>query len=191
MKMSRTILLTLSLSFAVLGQTSVSAQEPFDLKVMSYRWGVVSSTTFNQNPGYGADASTPQDDRNRKERVTNIEETNIDRKYSPTQPRTNNDRYRQQKVEQKVDRLDAYAYVKNTGDKTIKAVSWRYVFYADSKYQKEVKHFSFNNKLDLPPGGQKNLIKQGVDAGPTPFDKVFIDAIEYADRSKWQRSNLK
>lgn len=191
MKMVATILLKLSLCACALAQTPFGTQQAPDIKVLNYRWGVVHSTTFKQNPGYGADASTPQDDRNRKEGVSKMEEIAINRQYSPDTPRINSDRYRQRKVEQRVDRVDSYAYVRNTGDKTIKAVSWRYVFYADSNYEKEVKHFSFRNKTDLTPGGQRNLVKQVVEPAATPYQNVVIDIIEYADGSKWQRSDLK
>jgi hypothetical protein len=192
MRILASILLAISLGAALLAQTPVGAQQPPDIEVMSFKWGVPHTTTFSQNPGYGADASTPKDDRNRKEPITEIERSAEANQYRIDPSKSGSPGgIRQRKVEQTVDRFETYLYVKNSGDKRIKAISWRYIFYTDWKYQKEVKHYTFRGKTDILPGELKTLIKPVVDRASTRYHSVLIDHIEYADGSKWQRTESK
>ena len=163
----------------------IKQQSP-ELEVLDYKWAVPHSTTFHQNPGFSADASNPREDRNRREPLNDIERTQDQNRKagdsSITAPPPRGDR----KVEQTVTRLDTYAHIKNTGNKRIKAISWSYVFYADVYYQREVKRHSFRSKVDISPGQESNLIKQVSGPGPTRYQKVLINQIEYSDGSKWQ-----
>jgi hypothetical protein len=183
MKLLATILLAFSLVASLLARTPVDRQQPPDVAVLTYDWGVPHSTTFKQNPGYSADSSTPRDDRNRREREPETQTTTLGSSRHPGDlppPR-------QRKVEQTVTRLETYARVKNTGDKRIKSISWRYMFYADQNGRQEVKRYDFRSKADILPGEEKTLVKQVVDRAPTRYQSVVIDKIEYSDGSKWQR----
>jgi len=87
----------------------------------------------------------------------------------------------------------AKASLKNTGAKSIKAVSWDYVF-TDKANQKEVKRFKIQSKQQIPPGETVTLLK---DIGLDPEEDtrqlgqskqaVEITRIEYTDGSVWRK----
>jgi len=83
--------------------------------------------------------------------------------------------------------------LKNSGAKTIKSVSWDYVF-ADAKDQKELKRYKLQSRQQILPGQTQAVSR---DVGLDPKDNtqhisigkqsVEITRIEYADGSVWQR----
>lgn len=87
----------------------------------------------------------------------------------------------------------AKVIIKNKGAKTIKAVSWDYVF-TDAKEQKELKRYNLQTKQQLLPGEMRTLTR---DVGLDPKDNtrhvmtgrqsVEITKIEYTDGSVWRR----
>ena len=87
----------------------------------------------------------------------------------------------------------AKATLKNTGAKTIKAVSWDYIF-ADAKEQKELRRYKLQSKQQVLPGETQTLIR---DVGIDPKDNtrhistgkqsIEITKIEYTDGSVWRR----
>lgn len=186
MKLLAAILLGFSVAATLSARAPINRQQPLDVAVLAYDWGVPHKTTFKQNPGYGADSSTPREDRNSKERDPQSEGTNVSPTSRPPGD-ANLPPTRQRKVEQTVMRLETSARVKNTGQKRIKAISWRYTFYADEKGREEVKHYDFRSKADILPGEEKTLVKQVVDRAPARYQSVLIDKIEYSDGSTWER----
>jgi hypothetical protein len=87
----------------------------------------------------------------------------------------------------------AKATLKNTGSKTIKAVSWDYVF-TDTKEQKELKRYSLQSKQQILPNETQTLMR---DVGLDPKENtrhistgkqgIDITKIEYTDGSVWRR----
>ncbi len=83
--------------------------------------------------------------------------------------------------------------VKNTGTKTITALTWDYLFF-DSEGVEQVGQHTFRQRVKIAPGKSVELIGHSsspptrvVDAGKTHQEDVSIRLIEYADGSFWQR----
>lgn len=99
-------------------------------------------------------------------------------------------------------RFETYFYqvkVKNTGDKTIRAVAWEYVF-IDPETKKDINRFVCLNKVKINPGKSGDLIMSAstppsnlidarkADKGQQRFiEQIVISRIEYSDGSVWQR----
>ena len=87
----------------------------------------------------------------------------------------------------------AKATLKNTGTKTIKAVSWDYVF-TDEKEHKELKRYRLQSKQPILPGETQTLTA-GVGLDPkdksrhiaTGKQSVEITKLEYADGTVWKK----
>ena len=99
----------------------------------------------------------------------------------------------------KVARMNIYVFkymakvtLKNTGAKTIKAISWEYVF-ADPESGKEIKRFKIQSEQQILPGAAETL---GKSIGLSPKEdtrsltsgkqSVLITRIEYTDGSTWR-----
>jgi hypothetical protein len=88
----------------------------------------------------------------------------------------------------------AKATLKNTGAKTIKAVSWDYIF-TDAKERKELKRYKLQSKQQLLPG-ETQLLTRDVELDPkdntryitTGKQSIEITRIEYTDGSVWKSS---
>jgi hypothetical protein len=87
----------------------------------------------------------------------------------------------------------AKATLKNTGEKTIKTISWDYVF-ADAKEQRELKRYRLQSKQRVLPGETQTLVRDiGIDPKEntrhisTGKQSVEIIKLEYADGSAWRR----
>lgn len=85
------------------------------------------------------------------------------------------------------------ATLKNAGAKTIKIVSWDYVF-TDAKEQKELKRYKLQSKQQILPG-ETQLLSRDVELDPkdntrhmTGKQSVEITRIEYTDGSVWKSS---
>ena len=100
----------------------------------------------------------------------------------------------------KVSRKNVYVFkytakvlLKNTGLKTIKAVSWDYVF-TDANAQKELKRYAFQSKQQILPNETQTLLR---DVGLDPKEntrhisigKQGVELIksEYTDGSVWRQ----
>lgn len=87
----------------------------------------------------------------------------------------------------------AKATLKNTGARTIKAVSWDYIF-TDAKEQKELKRYRLQSKQQILPGETQLLTR---DVGLDPKDSarhiaigkqsIEITRIEYTDGTVWRQ----
>jgi hypothetical protein len=87
----------------------------------------------------------------------------------------------------------AKATLRNAGLKTIKSLSWDYVF-VDGKDQKELKRHKLQSKVQILPGETQTLAKEvGLDPKEstvyinTGKQQVEIVRIEYTDGSVWRR----
>ncbi|MBA2733988.1 MAG: hypothetical protein H0U54_14045 [Acidobacteria bacterium] len=87
----------------------------------------------------------------------------------------------------------ARAALKNTGTKTIKTVSWDYIF-TDAKDQKELKRYRLQSKQQVLPGETQTLTRD-IELDPKENTRhitigkqsVEITRIEYTDDSNWRR----
>jgi hypothetical protein len=78
---------------------------------------------------------------------------------------------------------ETYALVRNTGSKTVKFVTWQYVFYADAKHERELRRFRFRTKQKLEPGEMKFLTTTVGEKALSSFGEVIIEAVEFEDGS--------
>jgi hypothetical protein len=83
--------------------------------------------------------------------------------------------------------------LKNTGTKTIKTVSWDYIF-TDANEQKELKRYKLQSRQQVLPGETQTLTR-GVELDPkdnmrhitTGKQSIEITRIEYTDGSVWRK----
>ena len=90
-------------------------------------------------------------------------------------------------------KYSAKAVLKNTGAKTIKAISWDYVF-KDAESGKEIKRFKIQSKQQILPNESQTLVKEifiAPDEDTRPLSSarqsVEVARIEYTDGSVWKR----
>lgn len=83
---------------------------------------------------------------------------------------------------------ETHALVRNTGTRTVKSVTWSYVFYEDAARTKELGRAQFATKEKIGPGEMKFLTEQVAKAAPTAYGDVVIDRVEYADGAVWTRT---
>lgn len=91
----------------------------------------------------------------------------------------------------------ARATLKNTGTKTIKTVSWDYIF-TDAKEPKELKRYKLQSRQQVLPGEAQTLMR---DVALDPEDNtqhittgkqsIEITRIEYTDGSVWRNQEKK
>jgi len=95
------------------------------------------------------------------------------------------------------------AKVKNTGQKTIRMISWVYSF-IDPATESEVSQRRFTSTVDIRPGKSANVAgisttppirvvhasKSSKETRDKYAERVTLDRIEYADGSFWQRPEL-
>jgi len=74
---------------------------------------------------------------------------------------------------------EAYVLVRNAGSKTVKSVTWAYVFYEDKDRQREMRRVQFQSKERVKPGEMKFLSASVDDDAPTPFGAAVITHVEY------------
>ena len=74
------------------------------------------------------------------------------------------------------------------GTRTIKNVTWDYIFYSDEAHAKELRRFQFETKETLKPGEMKFLTQNVDEPALSPFDDVVVQKIQYDDGSTWERA---
>lgn len=82
------------------------------------------------------------------------------------------------------------ALLRNTGQKAIKSVTWKYLFYKDEKRTKVVRSYRFHSGKRIEPGASVR-VKESVAASSEPrqwtnYQAVQIIRIKYADGTVWQ-----
>jgi len=80
----------------------------------------------------------------------------------------------------------AEATAHNSGSRTIKAIVWDYVFFADAGMSQELYRYQIISKKKLKPGETKVL--KGIVWSPSrsPYQQAYLRRIEYADGTVWQ-----
>lgn len=86
------------------------------------------------------------------------------------------------------------ALFRNTGTKTIKSVTWEYLFFKDATETELLKIHTSRAKTVLLPGASVRLRKQGYDLPPllpirkintAPYKKARVIQIQFADGTIW------
>lgn len=83
----------------------------------------------------------------------------------------------------------------NVGQKVIKSVTWKYVFYKDEQRTQELASRKFSSNKTIKPGESERL-KASVLALSEPrqltdYQGVIVVRIEYADRTIWSAGKPK
>jgi hypothetical protein len=169
--MTRYVMFILTLIFAlvsavpqVAATNNAALNASKDLVVSDFYWGRVTSRTFVNQP-----MSTSSDP---------WERPRIRRRFGSAPPAV-------------ILQRETYALVRNVGTRTIKFVTWDYVFYADAKHERETQRFQFRSKDTIQPGEMKFLSESVRESAPTVHGDVVIERIEYDDGSSWQRASAK
>ena len=86
------------------------------------------------------------------------------------------------------------ALLRNTGQKTIKSVTWKYLFYKDEKRTEVVGSYRFHSGTRIEPGASVRL-KESVAATSEPrqrtnYQAVNIIRVKYADGTVWQAAEI-
>ena len=199
MRILTSALLLFVLAGAASAQTSPAPSAPSDITVLQSKWN-----WNTRNPKLDEDPFRANDEYREFERVQKEsarlnrqaqKETGVHAKYAT-----------RRLVYQDLPRgsLITYTYtakVKNTGMKTVQAVTWTYIFF-DPDTQKEMGRHQHTSKVKIRPGKSEDLVGRSssppiqiIDARkaagvlPDKIDeRVVIQQIEYADGSVWQHS---
>jgi hypothetical protein len=135
---------------------------PKDLVVSDFYWGRVTSRTFVDQP-----MSTSTDP---------WERPRIRRRFGAAPPTV-------------ILQRETYALVRNVGTRTIKFVTWDYVFYSNAKHERETQRFTFRSKDTIAPGEMKFLSESVRESAPTTYGDVVIEKIEFDDGTSWNRAS--
>jgi hypothetical protein len=167
--MTRYAMFILSLIFALVSvapqaaaTNNAAADAPKDLVVSDFYWGRVTSRTFIDQP-----MNTSSDP---------WQKPRIRRRFGAAPPVV-------------ILQRETYALVRNVGTRTIKFVTWDYVFYSDAKHERETQRFKFRSKDTIAPGEMKFLSESVREAAPTAYGTVVVERLEFDDGTSWQRAS--
>lgn len=141
---------------ACTGAAAATPAEPTDLVVTDFRWGKVVSKVVITDRG---PVTVDPDVRIRAPRPGMAPPTIILQR-------------------------EAYVLVKNTGTRTVSALEYSFVFYADAEHHREVGRFHFRSKDTVKPGEMKFVSESVKEAAPTAFVAVVLENVDYKDASK-------
>jgi len=145
---------------------TVCAQSPVDVQLSNPRFK--SQQIVNFNPRFSVTRSGSDDDD-----------------FLPGQLRpAANQRDKGIYSTQWTSKAEATAY--NSGSKTIKAIVWDYVFFADAGMNQELTRYQINSRKKLAPGETKVLKGVVWAKSRSPYQQAYLRRIEYADGTVWQ-----
>lgn len=206
MKLFGIALFIIALATVSMGQTSTAANNPPDVEIIKTKWSRLYGNSTGGNSLFGADSKANPMSQRAVTGAASIYEPYPNASISPTseevllnEPRPGKgltSKWRRPKV----DGYQYHATIRNRGLKTIKALTWEFVF-ANSHDQSILARHRFYTKARIAPGKEKKLSKFAT-APPTkvinakavannpkqPFtEQVLITRIEYADGTIWER----
>lgn len=175
----------------VSAQTPATQQGPPDLTVIKKNW-----RKEIHNPALTADPFRSNDEQaelQRAQKDNAVRNAVRVREGGTPLPTTRGSRPMESDPEGPSARFVYRVTVKNTGTKTITALTWDYLFF-DSEKVEQVGQHTFRQRVKIAPGKSIELIGHSsspptrvVDAAKTQHEEVSIRLIEYADGSFWQR----
>lgn len=190
MRLIKLSLVTLALAVACAAQATVTPPGPPGVKVYSFDWrtryrtdhprsGVPKAPDYASNDPILREAWYRERQRRGARPSRDPNRLSMPESSSPGPARRTPSGY------------ESSLQLANTGAKTIKAVEWQHVFYADKEKRQELRRFDFRKEERVLPGEQK-FVSQTVSPGRAqlankPRQSVEITRIEYADGSAWER----
>jgi hypothetical protein len=196
MKAVSALLFLISLATSALAQTSTPTPDCPDVLIQDYAWGVVRRSVSSEDPKFKANSTgrslnTKDNPINTVGNPVNMEGIPVD--TSPVRPQGAPPTAQVQPggnpetVQDIQIRRETYLLVKNSGNKTIKAINWDYVFFTDSEMRHELKRHKFRSKKKIAPGEAKFLSEYVSVRSISRYQRVLINQVEFADGSIWQR----
>lgn len=185
-----------ALALAAYAQSPTTEQECPDILIQNYVWGALQRNVSSKDPKFEANSSgVPMDAKgNPINTVGNpINLAGVPLNTDPVRPQGSgraggNPAGGSVGMEQSVEvRYETYVGVKNIGAKTIKVVQWDYVFYTEPTLAQELKRYKYRSKKKLAPGAIGFLSEYVTKRAASRYQKVFINRVEFADGSVWQR----
>ncbi|MEP6912582.1 MAG: hypothetical protein ABI923_07495 [bacterium] len=182
--------------------TCVSAQNPPptqqdcpDILVQDYRWGATQRTKATEDPVFKADSSGRR--MNTQDNPINtvgnpVNTVGVPMGTNPVRPQGDTPARDPalgslEAIENIEVRRESYMLVRNVGARTIKTIYWDYVFFSDAAMEHELKRHKYHTKKKIAPG-QVKFVSEYVDRrAASKFQTVFINKIEFADGSMWQK----
>lgn len=176
-------------------QNETSAMECPEVLIQDYAWGVTRKNVSSADPNYRADSGGKINARdNPINTVGNpVNMVGVPVNTAPVRPQGAPPGPQvsvggsSEMEENIVIRRETYVLVKNSGDKIIKAVDWDYVFFTDLTMEHELKRHKFRTRKKIAPGEVKFLSEYVDKHAASKYQKVFINRVEFADKSVWQR----
>ncbi|HJR07760.1 MAG TPA: hypothetical protein VJ842_10905 [Pyrinomonadaceae bacterium] len=74
----------------------------------------------------------------------------------------------------------------NTGTKTVKSVTWEYVFFKDEQRTRVEKRHTFRGKQEIRPGAAVRLKNFSYRPRPTEYSAARVLRVDYADGTSWR-----
>ena len=78
------------------------------------------------------------------------------------------------------------ALFRNTGTKTVKSVTWEYVFFKDEQRTRVEKRHTFRGKQEIRPGESVRLKNFSYRPRATEYAAVRVVRVDYADGTSWR-----
>ncbi len=196
MRTGTVLLFIVSLAIGTQAQTSTTAQDSPDVLIQNYVWGATQRMVYNKDPKFEANSGgTPLDTKgnpiNTAGNPVNLAGVPIN--TEPVRPQgaaraAGSPLGGSTETIQNIEvRHETYVEVKNSGNKTIKAIRWDYVFFADPALAHELKRYKFRSKKKLAPGAIGFLSESVATRAASHYQRVFINHVEFADGTAWQR----
>jgi hypothetical protein len=196
MKAAAVLLFIIFLTTGALAQSPALELECPDVLIQDYAWGVTRRTSSNSDPNYRADTGGKL---NTKDNPINsvgnpVNMVGVPINTAPVRPQgappaglNPGAGSSSEMVQNIVVRRETYLLVKNSGNKIIRTVDWDYVFFTDASMEHELKRNKFHSKKKIAPGEVKFLSEYVSKHAASKYQKVFVNRVEFADKSIWQR----
>lgn len=78
------------------------------------------------------------------------------------------------------------ALFRNTGSKTVKSITWEYVFFKDEQRTRVEKRHTFRGKQEIRPGESARLKNFSYKPRSTEYGAVRALRVDYADGTSWR-----
>lgn len=196
MKFTKSVLWLPSLILlAVVGASAQVTTSPPDISIIKKDWRMDVRNPLLDTDPFEANAEFSDAQRAQKmNELQNAIRARGSESREPPPPRNRDGAKTASRDDTKV----TYIYrakIRNTGEKTIRAVEWAYLFF-DPVTQQEVGRYRYVSKVRIRPGQDSDLTgnsttpqRLSVNAGESDkqaTEAIVIYRVEYADGSVWQ-----
>ncbi|HYP25878.1 MAG TPA: hypothetical protein VE262_04090 [Blastocatellia bacterium] len=200
MKALRIAALILSVAAGSAAMPSSPAQDATGVTVTKLSWNKYESRTWDRQdfsggtPEASDTAGAPKDQpSNPRQPVAGQNDLENKSARSNQQPRNRSPRVSGLSLPRVFEGYQYHATFKNTGTKTVKSITWNYIF-TDPNTGKEAGRHTFISEKKIRPGKEVDLAEVSrraptlvVSADKDFTQRAVIDRIEFTDGSVWNR----